>query len=371
VAAKKTAKTGWSARRQAILNWHLSDAFQRTIESLPAVVQIVLAATASFAFTHFALGHRNPIFAVTVAITALGFSRDARPRRILSTAIGMITGIALSEILLFFVGSGLWQMSIVLLIALTTARFISGSAAFALTVGIQAMLVYIMPAPEGGAFIRSLDGLIGGVTALIFTAIIPRDPRGLANNDASKLFDIFLDSVDALKIAVRNVNVEIVDEALTRVRKSQPLVDNWRQSLESAIAISRISPFLRKHRGELTAQVRVMLGMDLATRNLRVVVRRVDFLVRDGVARPYLADLFEQISEATTILADGIEHPDQLLEAQNLFVQIIHQLDPKKFGIANEVREASVLLLLRPMLVDLLCASGMTEDEARAELPAI
>lgn len=353
------------------MNWRLKESVQRAFESLPAIIQIVLAATASFAFTHFVLGHSNPIFAVTVAITALGFSRDARPRRILSTAIGMVTGIALSETLLLFVGTGLWQMSLVLLIALASARFLSGSASFALTVGIQAMLVYIMPSPEGGAFVRSLDGLIGGVTALIFTAVIPRDPRGLANKDANKLFDIFLDSVDALKIAVRNVNVEIVDEALTRVRKSQPLVDNWRQSLESAIAISRISPFLRKHRGELTAQVRVMLGMDLATRNLRVVVRRVDFLVRDGVARPYLADLFEQISEATTVLAEGIEHPDQLHEAQNMFVAIIHQLDPKKFGIANEVREASVLLLLRPMLVDLLCASGMSEDEARAELPAI
>jgi hypothetical protein len=97
----------------------------------------------------------------------------------------------------------------------------------------------------------------------------------------------------------------------------------------------------------------------------------VDFLVRDGVARPYLADLFEQISAATHLLAEGLESPEQLRESQELFVEIIHQLDPKKFGIADQIREASVLLLLRPLLVDLLCASGMSEDDARAELPAI
>ena len=233
------------------------------------------------------------------------------------------------------------------------------------------MLVYIMPAPEGGAFVRSLDGLIGGLTALIFTAIIPRDPRGLANKDANKLFNIFLDSLDALKLAVRHVDVAIVDEALTRVRRSQPLVDNWRLSLDSAIAISKISPFLRKYQDELSGQVRLMRGMDLATRNLRVVVRRVDFLVRDGVARPYLADLFEQISAATNHLALGLENPERLREAQEQFIEIIHQLDPKKFGIADQIREASVLLLLRPLLVDLLCASGMSEDDARAELPSI
>ena len=61
----------------------------------------------------------------------------------------MVTGIALSELLLVLIGQGLWQMSIVLLIALTAARFINGSAAFALTVGIQAMLVYIMPLTAG------------------------------------------------------------------------------------------------------------------------------------------------------------------------------------------------------------------------------
>jgi uncharacterized membrane protein YgaE (UPF0421/DUF939 family) len=353
------------------MRWSLNESTRRVIESAPAILQIVLAATASYAFTTLAFGHANPIFSVTVAITALGFTRDARPRRIVSTAIGMVTGIALSELLLLLIGQGLWQMSIVLLIALTTARFITGSAAFALTVGIQAMLVYIMPAPEGGAFVRSLDGLVGGLTALIFTAIIPRDPRGLANKDANKLFTIFLDSLDALKLAVRNVDVAIVDEALTRVRRSQPLVDNWRLSLDSAIAISKISPFLRKYQDELSGQVRLMRGMDLATRNLRVVVRRVDFLVRDGVPRPYLADLFGQISAATQQLALGLESPERLREAQEQFVEIIHQLDPKKFGIADQIREASVLLLLRPLLVDLLCASGMSEDDARAELPVI
>jgi uncharacterized membrane protein YgaE (UPF0421/DUF939 family) len=353
------------------MRWSLNESTRRVIESAPAILQIVLAATASYAFTTLTLGHANPIFSVTVAITALGFTRDARPRRIVSTAIGMVTGIALSELLLLLIGQGLWQMSIVLLIALTTARFITGSAAFALTVGIQAMLVYIMPAPEGGSFVRSLDGLVGGLTALIFTAIIPRDPRGLANKDATKLFTIFLDSLDALKLAVRNVDVAIVDEALSRVRRSQPLVDNWRLSLDSAIAISKISPFLRKYQDELSGQVRLMRGMDLATRNLRVVVRRVDFLVRDGVSRPYLAELFEQISAATQQLSEGLQSPERLREAQEQFVEIIHQLDPKKFGIADQIREASVLLLLRPLLVDLLCASGMSEDDARAELPAI
>lgn len=353
------------------LHFSLGDSYQRVIESIAPIAQIILAALAGYSIAHFFLGHSEPLLAVTVAITSLGFTRDARPRRVLETAFGMVVGIALSELLLLGLGRGLVQMALVLLVCLVAARFISASAAFALTVAIQAMLVHILDAPDGGVFVRSVDGLVGGITALIFTAVIPRDPRGIARRDAQKLFDMFIDSTRSLVVATRNVDESIVDAALVKVRRSQPLIDNWRLSLDSAVAVARISPFLRKHRGELTGQLRLMRGMDLATRNLRVVVRRVDFLVKDGEARPYLADLFEQIADAAELLAAGLTDPAKRREAQRDLVYIIHQLDPKRFGIADQLREASVLLLLRPMLVDLLCASGMSEDDARAELPTV
>lgn len=353
------------------LHWSFRDSYRRAIESLAPILQIVLGATAGYLIAFYGLGHAVPLLAVTVTITSLGFSRDARPRRVLETAVGMITGIALSEGMLQLFGHGVWQMAFTLLVCLLSARFISGSATFALTVGLQAMLVQILPEPDGGVFVRSIDGIVGGLTALVITAVIPRDPRGLARLDANKLFNIFLEAVDSLKLATRDVDIRVADETLRKVRRTQPLVDNWRMSLDSAISIARISPFLRKYRDELRGQVRLMRGMDLATRNLRVVVRRIDFLLRDRQPRPYLADLFEQIGDATRVLARSVEEPEVLDDAQEMLVEIIHQLDPKKHGIADQIREASVLLLLRPLLVDLLCASGMSEEDARAELPAV
>jgi uncharacterized membrane protein YgaE (UPF0421/DUF939 family) len=207
----------------------------------------------------------------------------------------MVVGIAISDIALSLFGTGLVQIALVLLVVLLAARFISGSSAFALTAGIQAMLVQVLPVPDGGVFVRTIDGLIGGLLAIIVTALIPRDPRGLARTDANKLFDFFIESLDSLRLALRDVNIQVADAALKKVRRSQPLIDNWRMSLDSAVAISRISPFLNKYRDELKGQVRLMRGMDLATRNLRVVIRRVDFLLKDGIARAYLADLCDQL----------------------------------------------------------------------------
>ena len=353
------------------LKWSLKDALARVLDSIVPILQIIFAAAAGYSFSHWVLGHEIPLLSVTVTITALGFTRDARPRRVLETALGMITGIALSESMLLGFGPGLWQMAVTLLICLLLARFISGSASFALTVGIQAMLVQLLQAPAGGVYTRSLDGIVGGLIALLVTALIPRDPRGIARKDAGKLFEVFIGSLEALKTATRDVNVKVADETLKQVRRTQPLIDNWRMSLDSAISISRVSPFLIKYRDELRGQVRLMRGMDLATRNLRVVARRIDFLLRDGQKRPHLADLFEQLLVGAKSLQQGLSEPEALAEAQEVFLEVMHQLDPKKFGLADQIREASVLLLLRPMLVDLLCASGMSEEDAREELPEI
>ena len=353
------------------INWTFKNASARVIESFGPVLQIILAALVSFSFAHFVLGHQNPLLAVTVTITTLGFTRDARPRRVIETSLGIVTGLLASEVFVQFFGQGMWQLALTLLLCLLGARFLTQSASFALTVGIQAMFIQLLPLPAGGIWVRPLDGLVAAVTSLLVTVLIPRDPKGLARKDASALFGVFLESLDALRTALRDVDVKKADDTLNRVRRTQPLVDNWRMSLDSAVAISRLSPFLQKQRYDLNAQLRLMRGLDLATRNLRVIVRRVDFLIRDGVRRPYLADLIEQIYDATTHLSKATENEEYLYEARASYLEVIHQLDPKKFGIADQLREASVLLLLRPMLVDLLCATGMSEDDARDELPTV
>ena len=353
------------------INWTLKTAFGRVIESIPPVLQIIIAALTSYSFAFFILGHKNPLLAVTVTITTLGFTRDARPRRVIETALGIVMGLFASELLVQWFGQGIWQLAATLFLCLLGARFVTQSASFALTVGIQAMFIQLLPLPTGGIWVRPLDGITAAVVSLLVTILIPRNPKGLAQKDASALFDVFLESLDALRSALRDVDVKKADETLNKVRRTQPLVDNWRMSLDSAVAISRISPFLKKQRYDLNAQLRLMRGMDLATRNLRVIVRRVDFLIRDGEKRPYLADLIEQIYEATTNLSKATENEEYLFEARAGYLEVIHQLDPKKFGIADQLREASVLLLLRPMLVDLLCATGMSEDDARDELPVV
>lgn len=350
----------------------LNAAVSRATSSLPAAAQIVVAVVGSYAIAHYLFGHTTPLLAITVVIATLGFGRDARPRRVLDNAVGILIGIVLSEILLALVGHGLWQITVVLFITLVVARFFSPSPVFAAAAGVQSMLVMLLPPPGGGVFARSIDGLIGGVVALLVTAIVPRDPRAIARRDARRLTSALVESLDSLRAGLRQADEPAASLSVERLRRTQVLVDDWTMSLDSAIAIARISPFLRRHLPALRHQARVLEGMDLSARHLRVLARRVSFLLHDGVKRPQLAALLDPVAEAIALLGASIEHPEKpesSAVAAALLEDLMAELVPDNALPNAPVTESVIVLLLRPLVVDLLVASGWSADAARALLP--
>ena len=252
----------------------LKVAVTRAGSSIPAAVQIVVAAISSYSIAHYLLGHPTPLLSITVVISTLGFARDARPRRVFDSVVGILIGILFSEVLFSIFGSGVWQLAVILFLTLVVARFASPSAAFAAAAGTQSMLVMLLPAPDGGVLTRSIDGLIGGIVALLVTALVPRDPRGIARRDARRLGSALAESLDALLSGLRTADEPAASLSVERLRRTQALVDDWTSSLDSAIAVARISPFLRRHLSTLRHQERVLKGMDLAARHLRVIARR-------------------------------------------------------------------------------------------------
>lgn len=349
----------------------LGDAWHRLVTSVPAVLQVSLTAIAAYAFAHYGLGHAVPLLALTVTISSLGFVRDARPIRVLETAVGMSVGIALAEVLLLGFGQGTWQLAVALVLTLLVARFLSPAASFAIAAAVQSVLVMLLPVPDGGPFVRTLDGLIGGVFALIATAVIPRDPRRSARRDGQRLIDEHVRTLSSLVAALRLGDVEEADRALVRARATQPALDAWRGTLDSGLAIARISPFLRKAVFDLERQRTMLDGMDLATRNLRVIARRIDYVSRDSTPRPELADLLARTSVALGILSQSIGDIAQQPVARQSLLEIAKHLEPVAVLPDASVSEQALVLVLRPYLVDLLTATGLPTADAQAALPSL
>jgi len=343
---------------------------RRVSTSLPAILQVTVAAVVAYLVARELLGHEVPLLAVTVSLSSLGFVRDARPVRVLETAVGMTLGIAVAEAVVLTAGQGVVQLAVILAATLVIARLLSPSAAFAIAAAIQSVLVSLLPAPDGGPFVRVLDGLVGGAVALLATALIPRDPRRAALREARALFSEFEAVIASLVVSLRDGDHDESERALSRARGTQPLLDAWRESLDSARAIVRVSPIVRRHRAELDRQLVVVDGMDLATRNLRVVARRLDFVGRDGRRRPAIADLLARIAGAVSLLSASLDDIEQLPVARRTLEEVARHLRPGEvLGSDAAISEQALVIALRPLVVDLLVTSGMPVAAAQDLLP--
>ena len=355
--------TGWRRR------FDPRRGLRRVQGSSIAILQIVVATTAAYAFAHYVLGHQAPLLAATVCVSSLGLVRDARPRRVLETVLGMLVGIIVAELLLLAAGPGWWQIALALGITLIVARFLSAQASFAIAAAIQALIVMVIPA--NAPFLRLVDGIIGGIAALLVTALIPRTLQRDEVRSGTAVYRAMDSAMSTLAQALRRGDRLRAERGLEKARALQSLVDGWSTSLDSGLAIARISPFLRKHRSELQRHERIRQYTDLATRNLRVIGRRVVYLCDDGLARPVAADTLADLARAAQLVAQSLTDISLEPVAREAVRSVAARLDPAVMLPDATLGEQNLIAALRPLAVDLLTATGMSGAEARACIPRI
>ncbi|WP_309710312.1 FUSC family protein [Pseudolysinimonas sp.] len=356
--------------RRIAVRARIREGGDRVVGSLPAIIQIIVAVVIAYSITRWLLGHPYPLLAVTVTITSLGLTRDARPRRVAESLLGIVLGVAVSESIALLVGSGVWQLAIVLLVVFVVGRFISPNPQFAVASAIPSAIVMLLPAGQG-LFGRTVDAIIAGVVALLVTALIPRDPGRTAARDRQAIFAVLTESTESIARSLRDADEAAGELALSRLRRAAPLFEAWKQSLDTAIAVARISPFLRGRLPELRRNSRAVDAVDFATRHLRMIARRCLYLGRDGIPRPGLADALTTVATGVRMLGEELQEPQAAGAARSVLTDLARRLDPVTLMPDAGLADASVLLLLRPLVVDLLVGTGMPHDEARDLLPPI
>lgn len=356
-------RTGWRA-------WvDPRPAITRVRESAIPIAQIVVAATGAYAFAHLVLGHAAPLLAAIVTISSLGLVRDARPGSILRSALGMLLGIAIAELFVLLVGHGWWQLSIALAAALFAGRLLSREPSFAIAAAIQATIVMVLPV--SAPFAKLLDGVVGGVAALLVTVLIPRNPLATSVRDGRRLFDAFQGAAAAVVQSLHRGDRLRAQRGLDKARALQPAVDVWRASLESGQAIARISPFLARQRAELRRQEGMLGSVDLAIRNLRVIARRGLYLCDDGVPRPVLADLLAEVMRAAHLVGESLDDVEAEAAAREALRAVAGRLGPEALPPDATLGDLTFVAGLRPLAVDLLVAAGESPEAARAAVPRV
>ena len=204
--------------------------------------------------------------------------------------------------------------------------------------------------------------MVGGATALAVAALLPASPWRPAQRAGAQVLRELAEVVRECARALREQDAASAAFALSRARATQPALDRWNDALVTGRDITRLSP-LRRDTGHVwERQSARAAGVDRATRNLRVLVRRVLFALGDAdPLPPPLAGLLEQTADCLDLMAE--ESP----EALAALTELASLLDPAV--LSGGLSAAVVVGQLRAAVVDLLEACGVSPAAARATMP--
>ncbi|CAN7163061.1 FUSC family protein [Arthrobacter sp. LjRoot78] len=371
--------TGISASRR-FLRTRIRTGVVRSRNSLVPAIQMTVCAVGAYAFAEYVLGHSGPLFAATSSLIALGFSREPRLRRVMEVGLGCTIGIAVGDLLRHWLGGEIWVAAVVLLVSILLARFLDSGNIFTTQLGLQSLLVVLLPAPAGGPFTRSIDAIVGGLFALLFTVLVPKDPRREPRKDVQKLLHELAEVLRDCASALTNSDSTEAWHALVRGRNCQPLVDAMRQSLRASGEVATLAPAYRRHRDEIGRLEQSLDYIDLALRNSRVFARRLTSAINHAAlsdeATENIAEVLQETAAAIDELSLGLAEMHEGVRRAHLrtsrleLTEIAGRLHPRMLDV-QRLEGETVVMLFRPLMVDLLEATGMDSKEARDILPPL
>ncbi|MCC8926479.1 aromatic acid exporter family protein [Rhodococcus sp. BGS-1C] len=342
--------------------------------SLLPIIQCALAAGVAWFVATDLVGHERPFFAPIAAVVSLGVSLGARTRRSAELVAGVTVGIGVGDLIISAIGSGPWQIALVVVLAMATAVFLDGGPIIAMQAGSSAVLVAtLIPPGDSGGFDRMVDALIGGLVGIAIVALIPTHPVWRARKDAANVIGTASEVLQKVADGLVANDPKPIEEALRKARATQSDIDTLRTDLKGGHEIARISPLYWGHRNRLAGLAKTADPIDNAIRNIRVLARRSLTLVRDDeILDPRLVDEVEKLAQAMEVLrrmvlADPGEQPDAA-EAARVLRSVAS--GAKAELITNSGLSATVVLAqIRSIIVDLLQVAGLKRISALATLP--
>lgn len=351
---------------------------RRVRVSLPKIVLATFAAVFSYWFAETVVGHNGPLFAATSALISLNFASTSHLRRTLEVAIGCTFGIAVGDLLMTLFGQGLWQAAVVVFVSLVISRFLDSGVVFSMQFGLQSLLVVLLPIPESGPFSRSIDAITGGAVALLLVLLWPKDP---SREPAKALSELLAEAAAALRELSRAMvagDTSAAWHSLVRARGTQSLVDESAKEMKEGLEIARISATGWRRRDDVAALQRVHQKSDLAVRNVRVLCRRAASLMSHEVlaeaTRADLSEALDTLADAVLVMSSAVAETSaagrdrQFASARDRLMGLSGRLGPGQLGSLGP-QTMGLVMMMRPLTVDLLEATGMPHADAVKFLP--
>jgi uncharacterized membrane protein YgaE (UPF0421/DUF939 family) len=348
----------------------IRERLRRVVVMAPSIAQCSVAAGLAWVTARELLGHPQPFFAPIAAVICVGITLGQRLRRLAELIVGVGLGIGVGDLIISVIGSGAWQLSLVVALAMTAAVLLDRGQLIALQAGSSAVLVATLLPPGGtGGMVRMLDALTGGALGIATVALLPASPATIAHRHASAVLEALASALERIGEAVRRSDQARAAKALEDARGTQLVIEELRTALVAGKEITSLSPLHWRWRRQLLRYKTASAPVDHAIRNTRVLARRTMVALRENEPTPEsFPEAVRALAHATLLLRDELAAGrDPAMARAAVLVLTDHpSVTPRgRAGFSADVMTAQ----LRSIIVDLLLAAGADRDSALSALP--
>jgi uncharacterized membrane protein YgaE (UPF0421/DUF939 family) len=330
--------------------------------------QCSVAAGVAWFLANDVIGHPRPFFAPIVAVVCLGTSYGQRLRRVVEVTLGVAVGVTLADLLLLLIGTGAWQITVLVALAMSVTLLLNAGTLFVTQAAVQGIVVVAFAAAPGYALTRWEDALTGGAVALVAATVVPRAPLRRPREEAAVVVRSIATLLRASAESAVDGDVERGLEVLAEARSTDQLIRELKDAADEGLSVIASSPFRRRHSGHVRRMVELVEPLDRALRNTRVLVRRmaVSNYRHVPIPRAY-ALLCQDLAEAVDEMADELASGEMATGVRRSLLRLGEAT--AEVERVSDLSAEVVLAQIRSIIVDLLQITGMDVLEATDALP--
>ena len=331
-----------------------------------AVLQATLAATVAWLVATELVGHVAPFFAPVSAMITLGLTQGRRGRRAVEVILGVTLGIAIADLLVIQLGTGWWQLALVVAFSMTIALLLGSGDMFAQQAAVSAALVATLQPPDDGiSFARAVDALIGGGVALATSALVfPVNPVRLVREAAEPVLDELAGVLEDVADALAKRDLSASQAALERGRAIDDLARELDEALDVGRETARLAPPRRRSLGAVDDYAEAARQIELAVRNVRVLARgaRRAIDLEENVP-PEVSGALRQLAAAVRGLGAALDDRARAEAVREPALRAAREATLVLQRTGN-LSVSVIVGQVRSTAVDLLRSTGLSYDDA-------
>ncbi|GGO19938.1 FUSC family protein [Micromonospora parathelypteridis] len=334
-------------------------------------VQAGLAAALAWSIGHDVLGNPSPIFAPSAAVGTIVAALGQRAHRTIELLLGVGLGIATTDLLLGFLGTGFWQTGFVVGCAVlaTLVLFGRSGAAVGQAGGTAVLLATLAPAQNNLEWPRIVEAMVGGAVGLVVVALlVPLNPMRILDRDAAPIYQRLSGQLREVSAALSTGDQQRAVRALDSLRDMGPALDRMHQALSGAEEVVSLAPARWLRRQDVERFARASQYVERVMEHSRGVARR------SAMALQYNEPIPPDLPASVGQLADAVD----LLRREHRSGRPTERTSQAVRGAAHKAGRAraqgvdefgdAVVTQLRTAASDLLRAAGYDPTSANDEV---